>query len=71
MKPTAPMSVSHIICLSDLLLFAFIFRSIKLKYKNTLLEFILIYFVWRSIYQSTTISSRPFAHLGAPLPERD
>ena len=25
------------------------------KYKNTLLQFILIYFIWRSIYQSTTI----------------
>ena len=24
------------------------------KYKNTLLQFILIYFIWRSIYQSTT-----------------
>ena len=25
------------------------------KYKNTLLQFILIYFIWRSIYQCTTI----------------
>ena len=25
------------------------------KYKNTLLQFILIYFIWRSIYQSTII----------------
>ena len=28
------------------------------KYKNTLLQFILIYLVWCSIYQSTTILSR-------------
>ena len=55
MKPTAPGSLSHIICLCGLFSFAFIFRSIKLKIKNTLLRFNLIYFIWRSIYQSTTI----------------
>ena len=36
-------SLSHIICLCNLFFFAFIFRSIKPKYKNTLLQFILIY----------------------------
>ena len=55
MKPTGPGSLSHIICLCDQFSFAFIFRSIKLKIKNTLLRFNLIYFIWRSIYQSTTI----------------
>ena len=35
--------------------FAFLFRSIKpKKYKNTLLQFILIYFIRHSIYQYTT-----------------
>ena len=51
-KPTAPGSLSHIISLlfSDLL---------NQKYKNTLLQFILIYFIWHSIYQSTTILFTP------------
>ena len=35
------------------------------KYKNTLLQFILI---WRSIYQSTTIYSRPFANFWRRYP---
>ena len=55
MKPTAPRSISHIIWLCGLFYFAFIFRSIKPKIKNTLLHFILIYFIWRSNYQSTII----------------
>ena len=33
------------------------------KYKNTLMHFILIYFIWRSIYQSTTILS----HVRLPI----
>ena len=61
-KPTAPGSLSHIICLlfSDLL---------NQKYKITLLQFILIYFIWRLIYQSTTIYSRPFANFWRRYPK--
>ena len=36
MKPTAPGSLSHIICLCDLFSFAFIFRSIKPKIEKYL-----------------------------------
>ena len=36
MKPTAPVSLSHIICLCGLFYFAFIFRSIKLKIQKYL-----------------------------------
>ena len=39
------------------------------KYKNTLLQFILIYFIWRSIYQSTTIYSRSFANFWRRYPK--
>ena len=39
------------------------------KYKNTLLQFILIYFIWCSIYQSTTIYSRPFANFWRRYPK--
>lgn len=39
MKPTAPGSLSHIICLCDLFSFAFIFRSIKLKILKYLAAF--------------------------------
>ena len=52
-KPTAPGSLSHIICLSDIFSLAFIFRSINIKIQKTLLH-ISIYFIWRSIYQFTT-----------------
>ena len=41
-KPTTPESLSHIICLCDLLLFAFIFRSIKPKTQK---YSILIYYI--------------------------
>ena len=55
MKPTAPGSLSHIFAFAIYFFLAFIFRSIKpKKYKNTLLRFIFIYFIWRSIYQFTT-----------------
>ena len=55
-KPTAPGSCFSYICLAIYFSVAFLFRSIKpKKYKNTLLRFIFIYFIWRSIYQSTTI----------------
>ena len=36
------------------------------KYKNTSLHFIYIYFIWRSIYQSTTILS----HVRLPILRR-
>ena len=49
-KPTAPGSLSHIICLCDLFYLPFIFRSIKPKIQKYLAA---IYFIWRSIYQST------------------
>src|SRR5215216_5285713 len=52
-KPTAPGSLSHIICLCDLFSFAFIFRSIKPKIQKYLAA---IYFIWRSIYQSLQVS---------------
>ena len=58
-KPTAPGSLSHIFAFAIYFFLAFISRSIK-KYKNTLVQFIHIYFIWRSIYQSTTIYSHPF-----------
>ena len=55
-KPTAPRSSFSYICFVIYFSFAFLFRSIKpKKYKNTLLHFIFIYFIWRSIHQSTTI----------------
>ena len=54
-------------------LFLCIFIQIYLtkKYKNTLLRFIFIYFIWRSIYQSTTIYLTSACQFLAPLPERD
>ena len=55
MKPMAPGSLSHIFAFAINFSFAFTCRSIKLKIQNTSLCFILIYFIWRSIYQSTTI----------------
>ena len=59
MKPTAPGSSFSYICLAIYFFLAFIFRSIKpKKYKNTLLQFILIYLIWHSIYQSITTFSR-------------
>ena len=53
MKPMAPGSLSHIICLCDLFSFAFIFRSIKPKTQKYLAT---IYFIWRSIYQYLQLS---------------
>src|SRR6266496_668273 len=64
-KSTAPGSLSHIICLCDLFYFAFIFRSIKPKYKNTLLQFIL--FGIRSINLYNFLPST--CQFLAPLPE--
>ena len=56
MKPTAPGSLSHIFSFAIYFSFAFIFRSIKPKIKNTLLRFISIYFIWHSIYQYLKLS---------------
>src|SRR4051794_12414559 len=62
-KPTAPGSFFSYIFLAIYFFFAFLFRSIKpKKYKNTLLRFIFIYFIWRSIYQSITTFSRQLAN---------
>ena len=47
-KPTAPGSLSHIICLCNLFYLLFLFRSIKPKIQKYLAA---IYFIWRSIYQ--------------------
>ena len=58
MKSTAPGSILYHICLRDLFLFAFIFRSTNPKTpKNTLLQFIVIYFISRSreIYLSNLL----------------
>lgn len=53
MKPTAPGSLSHIIYLCDLFLFAFIFGSINQKTQKYLAA---IYFILRSIYQYLQLS---------------
>ena len=53
MKPTAPGSLSHIICLCNLFSFAFIFISIKPKIEKYLAA---LYFIWCSIYQYLQLS---------------
>ena len=65
-KPTAHGSLSHIICLCDLFYLPFISDLLNQKYKNTLLRFILIYYIWRLIYQSTIILS----HVRLPILRR-
>ena len=55
MKPTAPGSLSHIICLCDLLLFAFIFRSINPKTEK---YFAALYFICDLFIQYITTFSR-------------
>ena len=52
-KPTAPGSLSHIICRCDLFSFAFILRSIKPKIQKYLAA---LYFIWRSIYHYLELS---------------
>ena len=69
MKPTAPGSLSHIICFCDLFYFPFISRSIKPKIQNTLLQSILYRVPVRSIYQIITTFSRPFANLWRHYPK--
>ena len=56
-KSTAPGSLLYYICLRGLFLFAFIFISIFPKLKNTLMQFIVIYFISRSreIYLSNLL----------------
>ena len=50
-------SLLYYICLHDIFLFAFIFRSINPKTQNTLLQFLFIYFISRSreIYLSNLL----------------
>ena len=55
-KPTALESLSHIICLCDLLLFAFIFRSINPKTQKK--YFAALYFIYDLFIQSITTFSR-------------
>ena len=71
LKLTAQGSLSHIFAFAVYFSFAFIFRSTKYKYKNTLLQFILIYFIWRLIYQFTTISSRLFCLSWGAVPRKE
>ena len=52
-KPMAPGSLSHIICLCDLFYLPFIFRSIKPKIQKYLAA---IYFIRRLIYQYLQLS---------------
>ena len=65
-KPTTPGSLSHIICLCDLLLFAFIFRSINPKTQKyfAALFICIFYFAFiRDLFiQSITILSRQLAN---------
>ena len=61
-KPTAPGSLSHIICLCDLFSFAFIFRSIKPKIQKYLAA---LYFICDLLFQSITIFSHQLAISGA------
>ena len=66
-KPTAPGSSFSYSCLCDLLFICLLFSDLlNQKYKNTLLCFILIYFIWRSIYQFTTNLS----HVHLPILRR-
>ena len=59
-KPTAPGSLSHIICLCDLFSFAFIFRSIKPKIQKYLAA---IYLFCDLFILSTTFYLMLFAYL--------
>ena len=54
-KPTAPGSSFSYICFAIYFICTFYSDLLNQKSKNTLLPFISIYFIWRSIYQSTTI----------------
>ena len=65
-KPTAPGSLSHIICLCDLFYLPFIFRSIKPK--NTKIPCCNL-FVPRSIYPLYKFTSRPLPILRRRTPK--
>ena len=58
-KSTAPGSLLYYICLCDLFLFTFIFRSIKPKIQKYLAA---LYFIWRSISQYLQLS-----HIRLPI----
>ena len=62
MRPTAPRSLSHIICLCDLFYLPFIFRSIKPKIQKYLAA---LYFICDLFIQSITTFSRQHAISGA------
>ena len=64
-----PLVFFSYICLRStfsLLLFSYLLNP---KYKNTLLQFLFIYLIWRSIYQFTTNLSHVRLPLEAPYPE--
>src|SRR3989337_1440424 len=66
-KSTAPGSLLYYICLRDLFLFCFYFSDLLVpKYKNTLLQFIIIYFFSRSreIYLSNLLQFYLSFYLG-------
>ena len=60
-KPTAPGSLSHIICLCNLFYLPFIFRSIKLKIQKHLVAFYSCLFYFAFDLSIFTTLSRPFA----------
>ena len=59
MKPTAPGSLSHIICLCDLFLFSFIFKSIKPKIQK---YFTALYFI-----RDLSIKLLQLSHVRLPI----
>ena len=65
-KPTAPGSLSHIICLRDLFYLLFIFRTTKLKIQKYLAA---IYFIWRRIYQYLQFYLTSVCHLRHRTPK--
>ena len=65
MKPTAPGSLSHIICLCYLFYLPFIFRSIKPKIQKYLAAIYSYLFYLAFDLSIFTILSRPFANFGA------
>ena len=70
MKSTAPGSLLYHICLCDLFLFGFIFRSINPKtekYLAAIYSYLFYLAFDLSIYYN--FISRPFAYLEAPYPE--
>ena len=66
-KPTARGSLLHYICLRDLVLFSFIFRSINLKTKRYLVEFYLLLFAFNNLSQ---LLSRLLANFWRRYPKR-